>query len=86
MKTSSTLDNFNDGIDFNFDTSYIGNDITLHVVSNNGLYSVLHEEKPIGNIKLGQINHTWYVVDKNYTPIYLLDAIANQIATRLQFS
>lgn len=86
MKTSSIQDNFNKDIDFNFDTPYIGNDITLHVVSNNGLYSVLHEEKQIGNIKLGDINHTWYVVDKNYTPIYLLDAIANQIASRLQFS
>jgi hypothetical protein len=86
MKTTSTRDNVKDSIDFNFDTSYIGNDITLHVVSNHGLYSVLHEEKPIGNIKLGEINNTWYVVDKNYTPIYLLDAIANQIASRLQFS
>ena len=86
MKTSSTIDNFKEGIDFIFDTSYIGNDITLHVVSNNGLFSVLHQEKPIGNIKLGDINHTWYVVDKNYTPIYLLDAIANQIASRLRFS
>ena len=83
MKTSSTFNNWKEDINFNFNTTYKGNDITLHVISNNGIYSVLHNEKPIGSIKLGDVRHTWYVVDSNYSPSYLVDEIGNRIAAQL---
>ncbi len=68
MGTSSTSDNFKEDINFNFDTTYMGEEITLQVISNKNLYSVLHNNNPIGNIKLGHISNTWYVIDRNYTP------------------
>jgi len=83
MKTLSAAQNFNEGINFNFNTTYLGNDITLRVSANNGLYCISHNGKPIGNIKLGEISHTWYVVDKNYVPSYLTDVIGNKIAAQL---
>lgn len=79
MKTSSTSDNFKEEINFNFNTIYMGQEITLQVISNQNLYSVLHNNNPIGNIKLGDISNTWYVIDRNYTPGYLVDEIGNRI-------
>jgi len=82
MKTSSTL-NFNEKLNFNFNTTYKGDEITLNVISGRGCYSVLHNEKPIGHIKLGDVRHTWYVVDSNYVPSYLVDEIGNKITAQL---
>ncbi len=79
MKTSSASDNFKEEINFNFNTTYMGEEITLQVISNKDLYSVLHNNNPIGNIKLGDISNTWYVIDRNYTPGYLVDEIGNRI-------
>jgi len=83
MESSSTLIKFKDGLNFNFNTTYMGNEITLNVISGGGRYSVLHNDKPIGYIKLGDVRHTWYVVDSNYTPPYLVDEIGNRIEAML---
>lgn len=83
MESASTLNKFKDDLNFNFNTTYMGNEITLNVISGSGRYSVLHNEKPIGYIKLGEVRHTWYVVDSNYTPPYLVDEIGNRIEAML---
>ncbi len=83
MELISTNHNFKEDINFNFNTTYMGKEIMLNVISNNGRYSVLHNEKPIGYIKLGDIRHTWYVVDSNYAPPYLVDEIGNRIEALL---
>jgi len=83
MNAISTTINFKEDINFNFNISYLGSEITLQIASNNGVYCVSHNQKPIGNIKLGGISNTWYAIDKSYTPIYLMDAIANKIAAQL---
>ena len=81
MKTSST---YNDQyINFNFNTTYLGSEITLNVISDSGRYSVLHNEKIIGYIKIGDERHTWYVVDSKYTPAYLVNEIGNKIEAQL---
>jgi hypothetical protein len=67
------------GINFNFDTAYMGSEITLNVIYVNGRFSVLHNDSIIGHIKPGAVRHTWYVVDSNYTPSYLVDQIGNRI-------
>lgn len=83
MELSSTTNKFKEGLDFNFNTTYMGNEITLNVISNSGRYGVMHNDKPIGFIKLGDVRHTWYVVDSNYTPPYLVDEIGNRIEALL---
>jgi hypothetical protein len=83
MKSLSTRDSFRADINFDFNTTYKGNEITLHVVSDHDRYSVLHNDKPIGHIKLGDIRHTWFVVDSNYAPSYLVDEIGNRIEAKL---
>ena len=70
-------------LNFKFNTTYEGSEITLRIVSNRGTYSVLCNEKPIGHIKLGEIRHTWYVVDKNFVPGYLVDEIGNKITAQI---
>jgi hypothetical protein len=82
MDLISTYNYFKDGIDFNFNTTYMNDEITLQVVSNTDRYSILHNEKTIGHIKVGKIRHTWYVVDSNFTAPYLVDEIGNRIAAR----
>jgi hypothetical protein len=84
MNSLSTVNNFKEDLNFNFNTTYMGNEITLHVISNSGRYSVLHNDKPIGYIKLGDVRHTWYVVDSHYAPPYLVDEIGNRIEAQLQ--
>ena len=54
MNLSSALRNPRE-INFDFITDYMGRKITLSVVSNSDRYSVLHENKTIGHIKLGEI-------------------------------
>jgi hypothetical protein len=79
MNTSSSHINFKEGINFNFITSYMGNEITLNVISNKDRYTVLHNDKTIGHIQIGDLRHTWYVVDSHYPAPYLVDAIGNRI-------
>lgn len=81
MKTSSTFNR--EGVNFNFSTTYMGSEITLNVISNSGRYSVSHGDKLIGYIKLGDVRHTWYVVDSKFTPPYLVDEIGNKIEAQL---
>lgn len=83
MEAASTLNNVKEEINFNFDTTYMGNEITLSVMSDSDRYSVLHNDKIIGYIKPGHIRHTWYVVDSKYTPPYLIDEIGNRIEAYL---
>jgi len=77
--SASTLYIPEEGINFDFNTNYMGNEITLNVIYQNGRFSVLHNDKTIGHIKPGDVRHTWYVVDSNYTPPYLVDQIGNRI-------
>jgi hypothetical protein len=83
MKSTATINTFKEDLNFNFNTNYMGNEITLKVISNSGRYGVMHNDKPIGYIKLGEVRHTWYVVDSNYTPPHLVDEIGNRIAALL---
>ena len=83
MESLSSSNNFKEDLNFNFNTTYLGNEITLNVISSSGRYSVLHNEKPIGHIKLGDVRHTWYVVDSNFAPPYLVDEIGNRIEALL---
>jgi hypothetical protein len=83
MESSSMFNKFKDDLNFNFNTTYMGNEITLNVISGSGRYGVLHNNKPIGYIKLGDVRHTWYVVDSNYAPPYLVDEIGNRIEAML---
>jgi len=83
MKTTSTFSNFREGICFSFNTTYMGHEINLQVTSNNGLYCVSHNQKPIANIKIGDVTNTWYTLDKTYTASYLLDVVGNRIAAQL---
>lgn len=75
----STLYIPEEGINFNVETTYMGNEMTLNVIYHNGRFSVLHNDKIIGHIKPGDVRHTWYVVDSNYVPPYLVDQIGNRI-------
>jgi len=84
MGSLSSINNFKEDLNFAFNTTYMGNEITLNVISGGGRYSVLHNEKPIGHIKLGDVRHTWYVVDSNFAPPYLVDEIGNRIEALLQ--
>jgi len=77
--SSSTLYIPEGGINFNINTTYLGNEMTLNVIYHNGRFSVLHNERIIGHIKPNAVRHTWYVVDSNYTPPYLVDQIGNRI-------
>jgi hypothetical protein len=79
MALSSTLINLKEEINFNFNTAYMGKEITLSVISNKDRFTILHNDKTIGHIKLGEVRHTWYVVDSNYPAAYLVDAIGNRI-------
>jgi hypothetical protein len=84
MNTSSTLGNFKAGINFDFTTIYMGNEVTLHIVAGKDRYSILHNNRTIGHIKLGKVSHTWYVVDGNYTPMYLVDKVGNSIEAQFK--
>ena len=84
MRTLSM--DFKEDLNFDFNTTYMGHEITLNVVSDNGRYSVSHNDKLIGYIKLGDIRHTWYVVDSRYPPPYLVDEIGNRIEAQLYFN
>jgi hypothetical protein len=77
--STSTLYIPEEGINFSINTTYMGEEMTLNVIYHNGRFSVLHKERIIGHIKPGEIRHTWYVVDSNYTPSYLVDQIGNRI-------
>lgn len=76
---------FKEDINFNFNTTYMGHEITLYVISDCGRYGIFHDDRLIGYIKLGDIRHTWYVVDSRYTPPYLVDEIGNRIEAHLYF-
>jgi len=77
--STSTLYIPENGIDFTIDTTYMGAEMTLNVIYHNGRFSVLRDGKIIGHIKPGEVRHTWYVVDSNYVPPYLVDQIGNRI-------
>jgi hypothetical protein len=83
MEMPSIQNNFKAGINFYFTPAYKGNEITLHVISDGDRYTVLNSDKPIGHIKLGEVRHTWYVVDSNYTAPYLVDEVGNMILAYL---
>jgi hypothetical protein len=85
MNPPSTSINSLEGINFNFDTTYMGKEITLKVVSDKDRYTILHDDKTIGHIKLGEVRHTWYVVDSHYPAPYLVDAIGNKIEAQYKF-
>jgi hypothetical protein len=86
MNTSSTNIYPIEGFNIHFNTTYKGDEITLDVVSDNDRFTVLHNDKAIGHIKVGSIRHTWYVVDSNYTPPYLVDEIGNRIAAQYRMA
>ena len=81
----SIINNFKEDINFDFNTTYKGNNIKLSVIAEQGRYSVIHNDRPIGHIKLGDVRHTWYVVDSNYTAPYLVDEIGNRIEAQLSY-
>lgn len=81
MKISSTFNSIN--INFNFNTTYMGTEITLNVVSVNDRFGVSVSDKLIGYIKIGDERHTWYVIDSRYTPAYLVNEIGNKIEAEL---
>jgi hypothetical protein len=83
MINSSPTENFKEDINFYINTTYKGIDIKLNIIANHGLYSIIHNDKPIGHIKVGNVRHTWYVVDSNYTPPCLVDEIGNKITALL---
>ena len=85
MNPLSTHINSLEGVNFDFDTIYMGKEITLKVVSDKDRYTVLHDDKTIGHIKLGEVRHTWYVVDSHYPAPYLVDAIGNKIEAQYKF-
>jgi hypothetical protein len=85
MNPLSTHINSLEGVNFDFDTIYMGKEITLKVVSDKDRYTVLHDDKTIGHIKLGDVRHTWYVVDSHYPAPYLVDAIGNKIEAQYKF-
>lgn len=74
--------NFGEQINFDFKTTYLGSEITLTVVSSNDRYSVFVDDKVIGHIKLGNVRHTWFVVDSRYIEPYLVDEIGNRIEAK----
>ena len=78
MNSASAL-NHKEGVNFSLNTTYRGEEITLCIVSDKDRFTVLHNDKTIGHIKLGDVRHTWYVVDSNYPAHYLVDAIGNGI-------
>ena len=82
MYQTTTQTNHQEFINFNFKTNYMGSEITLTVVSNNDRYSVLVDDKVIGHIKLGNVRHTWFVVDSKYIEPYLVDEIGNRIEAK----
>jgi hypothetical protein len=82
MNTSLSLLNHEEGVSFNFNTVYMGKEITLNVVSDKERFTVKHNDKTIGHIKIGDVRHTWYVVDSNYPAPYFVDEIGNEIEAR----
>jgi hypothetical protein len=84
MDLALTSLNIEAGIDFNFNTRYMGNEINLRVVSDNDLFNVLHDDKTIGHIRIRDIEYTWYVADRDYTPSYLVDEVGNKIRAHLK--
>jgi len=76
---TSTLYIPEEGINFSINTTYMGDEMTLNIIYHNGRFSVLHNDRTIGHIKPGAVRHTWYVVDSNYIPPYLVDQIGNRI-------
>jgi hypothetical protein len=82
MYQSSTQINPEKQINFDFKTNYMGKEITLTVVSANDRYSVLVDNRIIGQIKLGNVRHTWFVVDSKYIEPYLVDEIGNRIEAK----
>ena len=83
MNSVSAL-NYKEDVSFSFSTSYKDSEITFSIISDKDRYTVLHNDKIIGHIKLGDIRHTWYVVDSNFPAPYLVDAIGNGIEARFQ--
>jgi hypothetical protein len=77
--STSTLYIPENGIDFSITATYMGAEMILNVIYHNGRFGVLHNDKIIGYIKPGEVRHTWYVVDSNYVPPYLVDQIGNRI-------
>lgn len=75
MYTSSVAQEIN----FTFKTTYMGNEVTLNVISNEDKYSVLQNNRAIGHIKLGDTRHTWFVVDSEYITPNLVNEIGNRI-------
>ncbi|HEY2580785.1 MAG TPA: hypothetical protein VGI43_03215 [Mucilaginibacter sp.] len=86
MNTSSSTQNSKKEIGFNFNTSYKGNDITLKVLADEDRYTVLHEDKTLGHIKLGDARHTWYVVDSYYPAPGLVNTISSKIQAQYQLA
>jgi hypothetical protein len=76
MQTSSTPQNNK----ITFTTTYKGAQLNLNIVAGDDKYSVLQNDKPIGHIKLGEVRHTWIVVDSVYVAPQLVNEIANRIA------
>ncbi|HEY4324140.1 MAG TPA: hypothetical protein VGN20_09140 [Mucilaginibacter sp.] len=85
MNSSSTTKNKKE-ISFNFNTSYKGNEMTLKVVADDDRYTVLHDDKTIGHIKLGDARHTWFVVDSHYPAPSLVNTIGSKIQAQYQLA
>jgi hypothetical protein len=81
MHTSSTSTSPIKDINFTFKTIYLGNEIVLNIISNEDRYSVLQNDKTIGHIKLGDVRHTWFVVDSKYVAPYLVNEIGDKIVS-----
>lgn len=86
MNTTSTTRNNKEKNSFNFNTSYKGNEITLKVVADEDRYTVLHDDKTIGHIKIGENRHTWYVVDSHYPAPSLVNTIGSKIQAQYQLA
>ena len=82
MYQAATLMNPQAAINFDFKTRYLGSEITFTVVSDNDRYSVFVNDRVIGHIKLGNVRHTWFVVDSKYIEPYLVDEIGNRIEAK----
>jgi len=84
MNLASTYNTINTDIDFSFNTLYMGDEINLRVVSDNDSFKVLRDNKTIGHIRIQDIEYTWYVADRAYTPSYLVDEVGNVICSYLK--
>jgi hypothetical protein len=78
MKTTSTTHDNKEENSFNFNTSYKGKEMTLKIVADEDRYTVLHEDKTFGHIKIGE-RHTWYVVDSHFPAPSLVNTIGSKI-------